>query len=347
MQKLPFDPIKDFALISEFASLPLILVVHPRCRRPTSRNSSRWRSRRRADGTTPPPASALAAPRRRDVQVDGRRRPGARAVQGQRRGDERVSGGHIKIYFALVPAVLQHIKAGSLRAIAVTTEQRLPYLPDVPTIAESGFPGYEISSWQGVFAPGGTPRRRRQDQRRGRAPAQRAEVRARISLEGADPVGSSPDAFAERVKSEIAKWTKVASAASRRPRPHRAAMRGNFQAGAATSSRAELRQLPLAAMSTGASAPPRRCPARFHPGARCGRCAGRIWRRRGDRWCGRPPSCIRRAADRAPRRRRDRRAAWACSRRRSRPPGSRPRECCCAAPDRPSARCCRSTPAPA
>ena len=135
----------------------------------------------------------LAAPRGRDVQVDGRRRPGARALQGQRRGDERVSGRPHQDLFALVPAVLQHIKAGSLRPIAVTTEQRLPYLPDVPTIAESGFPGYEISSWQGVFAPGGTPRDvvgkiNGEVVRLLSVP----EVRARISLEGADPVGSSP-----------------------------------------------------------------------------------------------------------------------------------------------------------
>ena len=123
-------------------------------------------------------------------------------------------GGHIKIYFALVPAVLQHVKAGSLRPLAATTERRLPYLADVPTIAERGFPGYEINSWQGVLAPAGTP----QDVvakingelvRMINAP----EVSRRISLEGADPVGSSPDAFATRVRSEIAKWTRVAKAA--------------------------------------------------------------------------------------------------------------------------------------
>jgi tripartite-type tricarboxylate transporter receptor subunit TctC len=116
----------------------------------------------------------------------------------------------VKIYFALVPAVLQHIKAGTLRAIAVTTEERLPYLPDVPTIAELGFPGYEISSWQGVFAPAGTPKDivvkiNGELVRMLNMP----EVRRRISQEGADPVGSTPDAFANRVKNEITKWTKV------------------------------------------------------------------------------------------------------------------------------------------
>jgi tripartite-type tricarboxylate transporter receptor subunit TctC len=119
-------------------------------------------------------------------------------------------GGHVKIYFALVPAVLQHIKAGTLRAIAVTTEERLPYLPDVPTIAELGFPGYEISSWQGVFAPAGTPKGvvvkiNGELVRMLNVP----DVRRRISQEGADPVGSTPDAFATRVKNEITKWTKV------------------------------------------------------------------------------------------------------------------------------------------
>ena len=119
-------------------------------------------------------------------------------------------GGHVKIYFALVLAVLQHIKAGTLRPLAVTTEQRLPYLPDVPTIAELGFPGYEISSWQGVFAPAGTPKDvvikiNGELVRMLKVP----EVHGRISHEGADPVGSTPEAFAQRVKSEITKWSKV------------------------------------------------------------------------------------------------------------------------------------------
>jgi tripartite-type tricarboxylate transporter receptor subunit TctC len=122
-------------------------------------------------------------------------------------------GGHVKVYFALVPAALQHVKAGALRPLAVTAETRLPYLPDLPTIAERGFPGYEISSWQGAFAPAGTP-----NETVAKISGELArmldapEVRTRISREGADPVGSTPEAFAARVKSEIAKWSKVIKA---------------------------------------------------------------------------------------------------------------------------------------
>jgi tripartite-type tricarboxylate transporter receptor subunit TctC len=215
MQKLPFDPIKDFAPISEFASLPLILVVHPSLPATNLKEfiamakskAGGWDYASSGVGTSPHLAAEMF---KSMAGVDMVHVP----YKGNAEAMNAFLGGHIKIYFALVPAVLQHVKAGSLRAIAVTTEQRLPYLPDVPTIAESGFPGYEISSWQGVFAPGSTPRDvvgkiNGEVVRLLSVP----EVRARISLEGADPVGSSPDAFAERVKSEIAKWTKVARSA--------------------------------------------------------------------------------------------------------------------------------------
>jgi tripartite-type tricarboxylate transporter receptor subunit TctC len=215
MQKLPFDPIEDFAPISEFASLPLILVVHPSLPATNLKEfiamakskAGGWDYASSGVGTSPHLAAEMF---KSMAGVDMVHVP----YKGNAEAMNAFLGGHIKIYFALVPAVLQHVKAGSLRAIAVTTEQRLPYLPDVPTIAESGFPGYEISSWQGVFAPGGTPRDvvgkiNGEVVRLLSVP----EVRARISLEGADPVGSSPDAFAERVKSEIAKWTKVARSA--------------------------------------------------------------------------------------------------------------------------------------
>jgi tripartite-type tricarboxylate transporter receptor subunit TctC len=123
-------------------------------------------------------------------------------------------GGHIKIYFAQVPAVLQHVKTGAVRPIAVTTEKRLSYLPNVPTIAELGYPGYEISSWQGMFAAAGTPKEvvnkiAGETIRLLKTP----EISERIAREGSDPIGSTPEEFSIRFKSEISKWAKVAKEA--------------------------------------------------------------------------------------------------------------------------------------
>ena len=127
-------------------------------------------------------------------------------------------GGHIKIYFALRRRSSSMSRPGPCGRSPSPPKQRLPYLPEVPTIAESGFPGYEINSWQGVFAPAGTPKEvvakiNGELVRMLRTP----EISRRISLEGADPVGSSPEQFAARVKSEIAKWSKVAKQAGVAP----------------------------------------------------------------------------------------------------------------------------------
>jgi tripartite-type tricarboxylate transporter receptor subunit TctC len=211
LQKLPYDPIKDFAPIAELASLPLMLVVHSSVPATSlaefialmRSKPGGWDYASAGVGTSPHLAAEMF---KAMAGVDLVHVP----YKGNAEANNAMLGGHVKIYFALVPAVLQHVKAGTLRALAVTTEKRLPYLPDVPTIAELGFPGYEISSWQGVFAPAGTPKDviakiNGELVRLVNTP----EVRTRMAQEGADPVGSTPDAFAERVKSEITKWTKV------------------------------------------------------------------------------------------------------------------------------------------
>jgi len=211
LQKLPYDPIGDFTPITELASLPLVLVVHASL--PVTNlqefialaksKAGGWDYASSGTGTSPHLAAEMFKSMAGIELVHVPFKGNAEAMNS-------LMGGHVKIYFALVPAVLQHIKTGALRAIAVTTEERLPYLPDVPTIAELGFPGYEISSWQGVFAPAGTPKDvvakiNGELVRMLNVP----EIHRRISQEGADPVGSTPDAFATRVKNEITKWTKV------------------------------------------------------------------------------------------------------------------------------------------
>jgi tripartite-type tricarboxylate transporter receptor subunit TctC len=141
LQKLPYDPIGDFTPITELASLPLVLVVHASVPATNLQEfialakskPGGWDYASSGTGTSPHLAAEMFKSMAGIELVHVPFKGNAEAMNS-------LMGGHVKIYFALVPAVLQHIKAGTLRPLAVTTEQRLPYLPDVPTIAELGFP---------------------------------------------------------------------------------------------------------------------------------------------------------------------------------------------------------------
>ena len=211
LQKLPYDPIKDFAPVTELASLPLVLVVHPSV--PVT-NLKEFAAYTKASPTGLDFASAGAGTSTHLAAEMFKSMAGSNLVHVPFKGNAEVMnalmGGHIKVYFSLVPTVLQHIRAGTLRALAVSTEKRLPYLPAVPTVAESGYPAYEMNSWQAAFAPAGTPKDvvtkiNGEIVRMLRTP----EVRERMAREGADPVGSTPEEFTKRLAGELAKWSKV------------------------------------------------------------------------------------------------------------------------------------------
>ena len=119
-------------------------------------------------------------------------------------------GGQVQVMFDNVPNVLQHVKAGKLRALAVTSGKRTPLAPDVPTVAEAGVPGYDLSVWFGVVAPAATPRDIVQ-----KLNAEclkilaMPEVRERFLAQGVEPVGSTPEQFGEHIRAQMAKWAKV------------------------------------------------------------------------------------------------------------------------------------------
>jgi len=123
-------------------------------------------------------------------------------------------GGQLMASFSTMPAIISHIRSGRVRAIAVTMEKRAAVLPDVPTVAESGVPGYAMSTWYGAVAPAKTPReiivRLNQEMLKALA---LPDVKERMASLGADVVGTSPEETAAFFKSEIAKFTKVAEAA--------------------------------------------------------------------------------------------------------------------------------------
>ena len=118
--------------------------------------------------------------------------------------------GQVSMMIANMPSVLPMVKAGKLRALAVTSLKRSPTTPDLPTVAESGIPGFEVDVWYGVLTTGRTPKtiiaRINADMKKILAAA---DVRERLAAQGAEAVSSSPEEFATRIKADITKWAKV------------------------------------------------------------------------------------------------------------------------------------------
>ena len=127
-------------------------------------------------------------------------------------------GGQIEVLFHNAQPLLPHVKAGTLRAIAITSAKRSPTLPDIPTMSESGVPGFEITAWFGVMAPGATPQPLIQKLS---ADIQRVvampEIRDRILADASEPVGNRPEEYAAFIQSEVAKWRGVIKQANMKP----------------------------------------------------------------------------------------------------------------------------------
>ena len=125
-----------------------------------------------------------------------------------------IIAGTVPVGFFNLPPAMGHIKSGKVRALAVTTAQRWPALPDVPTVAEAGVEGFETVAWFGLLAPAGTPRAVI-DRLAGevRKICQMPDVRARIEATGAAAVGSTPEEFGQRIHADVDKWKRVAAAA--------------------------------------------------------------------------------------------------------------------------------------
>jgi tripartite-type tricarboxylate transporter receptor subunit TctC len=121
-----------------------------------------------------------------------------------------VVAGRVSMIFDNMPSALPHIKGGKLRALGVTGSKRSGALPEVPTIAEAGVPGYESLSWSGFAAPAGTPRDIVQRlNRESVAILAAAEMKQKLAEQGADAIGGPPEAFAAHIRAEREKWGKL------------------------------------------------------------------------------------------------------------------------------------------
>jgi len=125
--------------------------------------------------------------------------------------------GQIQMMFNTPPVILPHARAGRMRALAVASLKRIPAAPELPTVAEAGVPGFELSTWYGVMVPAGTPTAIIQQLHRAFIDALKApDVRERLANENLEIVGSTPAEFGAYVRAEIPKWAKVVKASGAR-----------------------------------------------------------------------------------------------------------------------------------
>ena len=209
--KLPYSPSNDFAPVVQAASQPYAVVAHPGFAPNTMKELAALAKREPGKITYASAAKGTAAhlfaelfASQADVNFVAVHYKGAAPAMND------VMGGHVPFTFDVVLTTLSQIKAGKLKVLAVTSERRSTALPDVPTIAESGFPGYNAIGWNGLFAPAATPRETvARIASEVSAILNRPEVREKISASGADVVGGTPEQFAAFIRADSAKWAQL------------------------------------------------------------------------------------------------------------------------------------------
>jgi len=212
--KMPYDHVKDFAPVILVAGVPNVLEVNPAL--PVNSVADLIKLAKAKPGQINFASSGSGT----SIHLSGELFKTMAGVdmthipyKGSAPAITDLIGGQVQVMFDNLPSSLQFIKAGKLRAIAVTSAKRAPALPDVPTIAESGLPGFEASSWFGIVAPAGTP------------PAiiarinndvdqwlQSSEAKEKLLAQGAIPAGGTPEQFAAHIRAETEKWAKVVKA---------------------------------------------------------------------------------------------------------------------------------------
>jgi tripartite-type tricarboxylate transporter receptor subunit TctC len=214
--KLGFDPVRDFSHVTLLATLPSLLVVHPSL---PAKNVQELIAFAKAKPGVLNYASGGSGTSSHLLMEMFNVYGGIKTVHVAYKGTgpaltDQLSG-VIEVAFSTAIAVLPYVQSGRLRALAVSTRERLPTLPDVPTIDESGLAGFDGGSWQGVVMPAGTPRDIVNDVSGALVRIINAsEMRERILGMGGIPLGNSPDEFAAFMKAESEKWAQVVKAAN-------------------------------------------------------------------------------------------------------------------------------------
>ena len=213
-KNLPYDAVKDFAPVTVVASTPNIVVVHPSVPAKTLGELlalAKAQPGKINFGSTSPGGSPHMSAELLKMMagVDMAHVP----YKGAAPMLTDLIGGQIQAGFDNLPSTIGFVRSGKVRALAVTTPQRWPGAPDIPTVAERGVPGYEVSGWFGLLAPAGTPKSVLDTLQSAVAQAvQQPEVARQLRDLGAEPVANKPEAFARDIAADVEKWRKVVQA---------------------------------------------------------------------------------------------------------------------------------------
>lgn len=219
MNKVGYDPVRDFTAVAPIASIAFVLVAQPTLPAAKVQDVVALAKAKPGDisyasagpGTSNHLAGALFESASNISLLHVPYKGSAPALND-------VLAGHVKLMFDLQATALPHIASGKLKALAVTSRERSPQLPSVPTMAESGVPGYEVSAWFGVFAPAGIPAAVTDKLNQSlTAVLKTPDLQKQLRDLGAEPEFATPDVFSTYVRSESAKWTQVVKAVNLSP----------------------------------------------------------------------------------------------------------------------------------
>jgi tripartite-type tricarboxylate transporter receptor subunit TctC len=211
MPKAPYDALKDFAEVSLLAHTVYVMVVNPRL--PANTIKELVALAKAKPGELTIGSSGTATP----AHISGELFRTSAAInltpvfyKGAAAPVMEVMGGQITMAIETISPILPHVRGGKVKALGVTASKRSSQLPDVPTIAESGYPGFDVTNWYGVLAPAGTPRRTiaRLNQEITRI-VRLPEVKERLIGAGLEVVESTPEEYTAFRKSDLAKWAKI------------------------------------------------------------------------------------------------------------------------------------------
>ena len=209
LRKVPYDPLRDFAPITLATESSSILVVHPALPVKTLKDFVALAKARAGQINYGASSAATMLPMEMLKQMAGMDLTHI-PYKGTGPALTAMLGGEVQAMFGGAINTILHVRSGRLRALAVAGSRRAIGLPDVPTVAESGYPGYEADSWNGVLAPAGTPRalvmRLNEDIHKVVLSRRFREI---MAGDGADPAVSTPEAFTERIRFDYAKWRQV------------------------------------------------------------------------------------------------------------------------------------------